>query len=138
MARWVLEAGSGEHLTLVISFNLNGTAIPGYLRNMRTDLDGVTVTAIVSGATGVTAPKVGLPGSSGSYRIRCFAADGRDITVVSAPLPSPSRSVSTATPSLMQRCRARYDGNSAPLLLPVLPHLVLPATFVGVQTWFHH
>ena len=69
-----LGAGSGGTNAGAISFNLNGTAIQATSSNMRTDLDGL-VTAIndVSGATGVTAQKVDLPGSFGFYRsaVRC-------------------------------------------------------------------
>ena len=93
-----------------ISFNLNGTAIQATSSNMRTDLDGL-VTAIndVSGATGVTAQKVDLPGSSGSYRIQLFAADGRDITIGSAAVSIQSGGTA-ANVSLMQ-LQGAYDSN---------------------------
>ena len=93
-----------------ISFNLNGTAIQATSSNMRTDLDGL-VTAIndVSGATGVTAQKVDLPGSSGSYRIQLFAADGRDITVGSAAVSI--QSGGSATNSSLMQLQGAYDSN---------------------------
>ena len=93
-----------------ISFNLNGTAIQATSSNMRTDLDGL-VTAIndVSGATGVTAQKVDLPGSSGSYRIQLFAADGRDITVGSAAVSI--QSGGSATNYALMQLQGAYDSN---------------------------
>ena len=102
-------AGSNSNAG-AISFNLNGTAIQATSSNMRTDLDGL-VTAIndVSGATGVTAQKVDLPGSSGSYRIQLFAADGRDITVGSAAVSIQSGG-SAINSSLMQ-LQGAYDSN---------------------------
>ena len=102
-------AGSNSNAG-AISFNLNGTAIQATSSNMRTDLDGL-VTAIndVSGATGVTAQKVDLPGSSGSYRIQLFAADGRDITIGSAAV-SIQAGGTAANASLMQ-LQGAYDSN---------------------------
>ena len=102
-------AGSNSNAG-AISFNLNGTAIQATSSNMRTDLDGL-VTAIndVSGATGVTAQKVDLPGSSGSYRIQLFAADGRDITIGSAAVSIQSGGTA-ANASLMQ-LQGAYDSN---------------------------
>ena len=93
-----------------ISFNLNGTAIQATSSNMRTDLDGL-VTAIndVSGATGVTAQKVDLPGSSGSYRIQLFAADGRDITVGAAAVSI--QSGGAAINSSLMQLQGAYDSN---------------------------
>ena len=93
-----------------ISFNLNGTAIQATSSNMRTDLDGL-VTAIndVSGATGVTAQKVDLPGSSGSYRIQLFAADGRDITIGSAAVSI--QSGGSATNASLMQLQGAYDSN---------------------------
>ena len=102
-------AGSNSNAG-AISFNLNGTAIQATSSNMRTDLDGL-VTAIndVSGATGVTAQKVDLPGSSGSYRIQLFAADGRDITIGSAAVSIQSGGLASNA-SLMQ-LQGAYDSN---------------------------
>ena len=93
-----------------ISFNLNGTAIQATSSNMRTDLDGL-VTAIndVSGATGVTAQKVDLPGSSGSYRIQLFAADGRDISIGSAAVSI--QSGGTAMNASLMQLQGAYDSN---------------------------
>ena len=93
-----------------ISFNLNGTAIQATSSNMRTDLDGL-VTAIndVSGATGVTAQKVDLPGSSGSYRIQLFAADGRDISIGSAAVSI--QSGGSATNAGLMQLQGAYDSN---------------------------
>ena len=93
-----------------ISFNLNGTAIQATSSNMRTDLDGL-VTAIndVSGTTGVTAQKVDLPGSSGSYRIQLFAADGRDITIGSAAVSI--QSGGSATNASLMQLQGAYDSN---------------------------
>ena len=93
-----------------ISFNLNGTAIQATSSNMRTDLDGL-VTAIndVSGATGVTAQKVDLPGSSGSYRIQLFAADGRDITIGSAAVSI--QSGGAAINAGLMQLQGAYDSN---------------------------
>lgn len=105
-----LGAGSGGTNAGAISFNLNGTAIQATSNNMRTDLDGL-VTAIndVSGSTGVTAQKVDLPGSSGSYRIQLFAADGRDITVGSAAVSI--QSGGSATNSSLMQLQGAYDSN---------------------------
>jgi flagellin len=105
-----LGAGSGGTNAGAISFNLNGTAIQATSNNMRTDLDGL-VTAIndVSGATGVTAQKVDLPGSSGSYRIQLFAADGRDITVSSAAVSI--QAGGTASNATLMQLQGAYDSN---------------------------
>ena len=102
-------AGSNSNAG-AISFNLNGTAIQATSSNMRTDLDGL-VTAIndVSGATGVTAQKVDLPGSSGSYRIQLFAADGRDITIGSAAVSI--QSGGSATNASLMQLQGAYDSN---------------------------
>ena len=93
-----------------ISFSLNGTAIQASSTNMRTDLDGL-VTAIndVSSKTGVSAQKVDLPGSSGSYRIQLFAADGRDIQV-SNTVVSMQSAGSASNVGLMQ-IQGAYDSN---------------------------
>ena len=93
-----------------ISFSLNGTAIQASSTNMRTDLDGL-VTAIndVSSKTGVSAQKVDLPGSSGSYRIQLFAADGRDIQV-SDTVVSMQSAGSASNVGLMQ-IQGAYDSN---------------------------
>jgi len=104
-------SGSGGNSNAgAISFNLNGTAIQATSSNMRTDLDGL-VTAIndASGATGVTAQKVDLPGSSGSYRIQLFAADGRDISVGSAAVSI--QSGGSATNQSLMQLQGAYDSN---------------------------
>ena len=124
-------AGSNSNAG-AISFNLNGTAIQATSSNMRTDLDGL-VTAIndVSGATGVTAQKVDLPGSSGSYRIQLFAADGRDITIGSAAVSIQSGGTA-ANVSLMQ-LQGAYDSNGTIVAAAPGSATGSSANAVGVQ-----
>lgn len=126
-----LGAGSGGSNAGAISFNLNGTAIQASSSNMRTDLDGL-VTAIndVSGTTGVTAQKVDLPGSSGSYRIQLFAADGRDITVGSAAVSI--QSGGSATNSSLMQLQGAYDSNGTIAAAGTAPN-ASSGNAVGVQ-----
>lgn len=104
--------GSGSYASYAgaIGFTLNGTAIQASSTNMRSDLDGL-VTAIndVSGATGVTAQKVDLPGSAGSYRIQLFAADGRDIQIGQAVVTA--QSGGSATNASLMQVQGAYDSN---------------------------
>lgn len=93
-----------------VDFKLNGVSVQAASTGLATDLDGL-VTAIndVSGQTGVVAQKVDLPGSSGSYRIQLFAADGRDIRVQEASVSTQSGAAVTAT-GIMQ-VQGAYDSN---------------------------
>lgn len=115
-----------------ISFNLNGTAIQATSNNMRTDLDGL-VTAIndVSGTTGVTAQKVDLPGSSGSYRIQLFAADGRDITIGSAAVSI--QSGGSATNASLMQLQGAYDNNGTIVAAAGTAPAGSSANNIGVQ-----
>jgi flagellin len=115
-----------------ISFNLNGTAIQATSSNMRTDLDGL-VTAIndVSGATGVTAQKVDLPGSSGSYRIQLFAADGRDINVQQASVSV--QAGGSASPAGLLQVQGAFDSNGTIVAAGSAP-AGSSGNVVGVQT----
>jgi flagellin len=93
-----------------VDFKLNGVSIQAASTGLATDLDGL-VTAIndAAGQTGVVAQKVDLPGSSGTYRIQLFAADGRDIRVQEASVSTQSGAAVTAT-GIMQ-VQGAYDSN---------------------------
>ena len=71
---------------MALDFNLNGVGIQAFSSNGSTDMDGL-VTSINdrSGATGVVAQKVDVPGTgnAGTYRVQLFASDGRDIKMTS-------------------------------------------------------
>lgn len=76
---------------MAMDFNLNGVGIQAFSSNGSTDMDGL-VTSINdrSGATGVVAQKVDVPGTgnAGTYRVQLFAADGRDIKMTSVTAAS--------------------------------------------------
>ena len=83
-----LSNSSGQ---MAMDFNLNGVGIQAFSSNGSTDMDGL-VTSINdrSGATGVVAQKVDVPGTgnAGTYRVQLFAADGRDIKMTSVTAAS--------------------------------------------------
>ena len=83
-----LSNSSGQ---MAMDFNLNGVGIQAFSSNGSTDMDGL-VTSINdrSGATGVVAQKVDVPGTgnAGTYRVQLFAADGRDIQMTSVTAAS--------------------------------------------------
>ena len=76
---------------MALDFNLNGVGIQAFSSNGSTDMDGL-VTSINdrSGATGVVAQKVDVPGTgnAGTYRVQLFASDGRDIKMTSVTAAS--------------------------------------------------
>ncbi|WP_273478891.1 flagellin N-terminal helical domain-containing protein [Rivihabitans pingtungensis] len=128
-----LGNGSAGTNAGAVSFTLNGTAIQASSTNMRTDLDGL-VTAIndVSGATGVTAQKVDLPGTSGSYRIQLFAADGRDINVQQASVSV--QSGGSASGSGLLQVQGAFDSNGTIIGAGVSTTGGTSGIQVGVQT----
>lgn len=92
-----------------ISFKLNGTSIQAYSGNTSSDIDGL-VTAIndASASTGVVARKTDTPGSTGTYRVELFAADGRDIAVTESNVTSQSNG-SAGNINTMQVIGGQYD-----------------------------
>ena len=95
---------------MALDFNLNGVGIQAFSSNGSTDMDGL-VTSINdrSGATGVVAQKVDVPGSTnaGTYRVQLFASDGRDIQMTSVTAASGTGGA-TSTAFALQ---GAYDNN---------------------------
>ena len=100
-----LSNSSGQ---MAFDFKLNGYGIQAFSSAGNTDLDGL-VTAIndQSGATGVVAQKVDVPGSTGTYRVQLFAADGRDIKMESVTAASGTGGASSTALSI----QGAYDSN---------------------------
>lgn len=102
-----LSNSSGQ---MAMDFNLNGVGIQAFSSNGSTDMDGL-VTSINdrSGATGVVAQKVDVPGTgnAGTYRVQLFAADGRDIQMTSVTAASGTGGA-TSTAFALQ---GAYDNN---------------------------
>lgn len=95
--------------TASVSFKLNGTAIQASSSNIGSDVDGL-VTAIndASAKTGVVARKTDNPGSTGTYRVELFAADGRDIAVTESNVTS-QQAGSAGNINAMQVIGGVYD-----------------------------
>ena len=100
-----LSNSSGQ---MAMDFNLNGVGIQAFSSNGSTDMDGL-VTSINdrSGATGVVAQKVDVPGSAGTYRVQLFAADGRDIQMTSVTAASGTGGATSSALGL----QGAYDNN---------------------------
>lgn len=102
-----LSNSSGQ---MAMDFNLNGVGIQAFSSNGSTDMDGL-VTSINdrSGATGVTAQKVDVPGTgnAGTYRVQLFAADGRDIQMTSVTAASGTGGATSSALGL----QGAYDNN---------------------------
>ena len=100
-----LSNSSGQ---MAMDFNLNGVGIQAFSSNGSTDMDGL-VTSINdrSGATGVVAQKVDVPGSAGNYRVQLFAADGRDIKMTSVTAASGTGGATSSALGL----QGAYDNN---------------------------
>lgn len=95
-----------------VSFKLNGESIQAYSTNAGSDVDGM-VTAIndASGKTGVVAQKVDVPGSSGTYRVQLFAADGRDISLTEASVSTSNAAGATWNNGNIMQLQGAYDSN---------------------------
>lgn len=95
---------------MAFDFNLNGVGIQAFSSNGSTDMDGL-VTSINdrSGATGVVAQKVDVPGTgnAGTYRVQLFAADGRDIQMTSVTAASGTGGATSSALGL----QGAYDNN---------------------------
>ncbi len=100
-----LSNSSGQ---MAMDFNLNGVGIQAFSSNGSTDMDGL-VTSINdrSGATGVVAQKVDVPGAAGTYRVQLFAADGRDIQMTSVTAASGTGGATSSALGL----QGAYDNN---------------------------
>ena len=102
-----LSNSSGQ---MALDFNLNGVGIQAFSSNGSTDMDGL-VTSINdrSGATGVVAQKVDVPGTgnAGTYRVQLFAADGRDIQMTSVTAASGTGGATSTALGL----QGAYDNN---------------------------
>ena len=102
-----LSNSSGQ---MAMDFNLNGVGIQAFSSNGSTDMDGL-VTSINdrSGATGVVAQKVDVPGTgnAGTYRVQLFAADGRDIKMTSVTAASGTGGATSSALGL----QGAYDNN---------------------------
>lgn len=102
-----LSNSSGQ---MAMDFNLNGVGIQAFSSNGSTDMDGL-VTSINdrSGATGVVAQKVDVPGTgnAGTYRVQLFAADGRDIQMTSVTAASGTGGATSSALGL----QGAYDNN---------------------------
>lgn len=95
-----------------VSFKLNGESIQAYSTNAGSDVDGM-VTAIndASGKTGVVAQKVDVPGSSGTYRVQLFAADGRDISLTESSVSTSNAAGATWNNGNIMQLQGAYDSN---------------------------
>ena len=95
---------------MALDFNLNGVGIQAFSSNGSTDMDGL-VTSINdrSGATGVVAQKVDVPGTgnAGTYRVQLFASDGRDIQMTSVTAASGTGGATSSAFAL----QGAYDNN---------------------------
>ena len=95
---------------VAFDFNLNGVGIQAFSSSGSTDMDGL-VTSINdrSGATGVVAQKVDVPGTgnAGTYRVQLFAADGRDIKMTSVTAASGTGGATSSALGL----QGAYDNN---------------------------
>ena len=95
---------------MALDFNLNGVGIQAFSSNGSTDMDGL-VTSINdrSGATGVVAQKVDVPGTgnAGTYRVQLFASDGRDIKMTSVTAASGTGGATSTALGL----QGAYDNN---------------------------
>ena len=80
-----------------------------FVHHMRTDLDGLVTAINDVSAKPASLHRFDLPGSSGSYRIQLFAADGRDIQV-SNTVVSMQSAGSASNVGLMQ-IQGAYDSN---------------------------
>ena len=106
-----MALGTGTQTTTV-DFTLNGVSIQAYSSNAGSDVDGL-VTAIndASGKTGVVAKKVDLPGSSGTYRVELFAADGSDIKINNASVSTQQSGGGSWNTSNILTVQGAYDSN---------------------------
>lgn len=95
---------------MALDFNLNGVGIQAFSSSGSTDMDGL-VTSINdrSGATGVVAQKVDVPGTgnAGTYRVQLFASDGRDIKMTSVTAASGTGGATSSALGL----QGAYDNN---------------------------
>ena len=95
---------------VAFDFNLNGVGIQAFSSSGSTDMDGL-VTSINdrSGATGVVAQKVDVPGTgnAGTYRVQLFSADGRDIKMTSVTAASGTGGATSSALGL----QGAYDNN---------------------------
>ena len=102
-----LSNSSGQ---MAFDFNLNGVGIQAFSSSGSVDMDGL-VTSINdrSGATGVVAQKVDVPGTgnAGTYRVQLFASDGRDIKMTSVTAASGTGGATSSTFAL----QGAYDNN---------------------------
>jgi len=118
---------------VAVNFRLNGESIQAFSSSAGSDVDGM-VTAIndVSGKTGVVAKKVDVPGSTGSYRVQLFAADGRDISVTQADVSSNAGSVgATWGNANIMRLQGAYDSNGT---ITAVGAAAAGTTAAGAQT----
>lgn len=106
-----MALGNGTQTTTV-DFTLNGVSIQAYSSNAGSDVDGL-VTAIndASGKTGVVAKKVDVPGSSGTYRVELFAADGSDIKINNASVSTQQTGGGSWNTSNILTVQGAYDSN---------------------------
>lgn len=115
-----------------VSFKLNGESIQAYSSNAGSDVDGL-VTAIndASGKTGVVAQKVDVPGSSGTYRVQLFAADGRDISLTEAAVSTSNAAGATWGNGNVMQLQGAYDSNGT---ITAVGATAAGATAAGAQT----
>lgn len=106
-----LSMGTGTQIATA-DFTLNGVSIQAYTSNAGSDVDGL-VTAIndQSGKTGVVAQKVDTPGSTGTYRVQLFAADGRDITINQASISTQQSAGGSWNTANIMQLQGAYDSN---------------------------
>lgn len=115
-----------------VSFRLNGESIQAYSSNAGSDVDGL-VTAIndASGKTGVVAQKVDNPGSSGTYRVQLFAADGRDISLTEAAVSTSNAAGASWGNGNVMQLQGAYDSNGT---ITAVGATAAGATAAGAQT----
>ena len=115
-----------------VSFKLNGETIQAYSSNAGSDVDGM-VTAIndASGKTGVVAKKVDVPGSSGTYRVQLFAANGDDIKIQQASVTTQASVGASWGNANLMRVQGAYDSNGT---ITAVGAAAAGATAAGAQT----
>lgn len=126
-----LDLGTGTQQASV-SFKLNGESIQAYSGNAGSDVDGM-VTAIndASGKTGVVAKKVDVPGSSGTYRVQLFAANGDDIKIQQASMTTQASVGASWGNANLMRVQGAYDSNGT---ITAVGATAAGATAGGAQT----
>lgn len=126
-----LDLGTGTQQASV-SFKLNGETIQAYSGNAGSDVDGM-VTAIndASGKTGVVAKKVDVPGSSGTYRVQLFAANGDDIKIQQASMTTQASVGASWGNANLMRVQGAYDSNGT---ITAVGAASAGATAAGAQT----